>query len=78
MKINKTFKRIFIKTGCMSFFFYLVIMSIATISYYKIQINKHNSQLSIMLDYLALDIKEDILKLYKNYLKMNEDLKQVL
>ena len=60
MKADKTFKSIFIRTGCMFLLFYVVMMSIVTVAYYKIKVNKNNSQISLMVNNLNSSIIENI------------------
>lgn len=60
MKADKTFKSIFIRTGCMFLLFYVVMMSIVTVAYYKIKLNKNNSQISLMVNNLNSSIIENI------------------
>lgn len=60
IKDDKTFKSIFIKVGSMFLLFYFVMMSIVTIAYYKIQVNRNNSQISIMVNSLNSSVIEYI------------------
>lgn len=74
IKDDKTFKSIFIKTGSMFLLFYFVMMSIVTIAYYKIQVNRNNSQISIMVNNLNSSVIEDINNY--EYSNMIEDAKE--
>jgi signal transduction histidine kinase len=62
MKGKTKFKNIFIKTGAMFFAFYLIVMTVFTVIYYKAQISEKDVSVNFMFSVLKDNISSDIVK----------------
>lgn len=65
MKGKTKFKNIFIKTGAMFFTFYLIVMTVFTVIYYKAQISEKDVSVNFMFSVLKDNISSDIVE-FKN------------